>query len=975
MDGAVVRPLGVAMPHLHDQGIVTAAIGLDRLRRRDQTGSSSPRHRMKTPFGAGVVGRLATVLLVAAPVTSAATAGAALPVRGAAPAYASGAGGVAGSTACPGGRNGAGWTLTTDTFSPSYSHHAYVGNGHLSQRVPAAGMGYVATGEKTGWPLYTPRYDGAFVAGLYGADPAIEGGKTIDSAIPTWSTLTLTSGSQTYSATTPAGQVSNYAQALSMGCGLLRTSLTWTAEDGRSTDLVYEVIADRADPRVGAVHMTMTPHWNGQATVTDVIDGAGARRLVQTGGGAVAGSPGSMDVNFTTQALGTPGTVASTLTLGSTVKATKRDISATASNLTTKDAVSFSVNAGTSYEFTKFVGVDTALTSDTPETSALAASQHAAAQGWTRVFADHAAAWSDLWDADITVANHPDLQDWVRSSLYNTWSSIRSGTDDSISPVGLSSDNYAGLIFWDAETWMYPNLLLMHPDIADSVIAYRQKTLPGALKNAVEADAQDPNQTYGYDGAFYPWQGAGTGDLDQECHSVDPPHCITQVHLQGDIALAVWQYYLATGDSSWLRDHWSILEGIAQFWAARVTANADGSYSIHNVAGPDEYSNGVTDGVYTNAGAATALRNATKAAHILGYQVPSRWTAIADGLRMPFDSTNQVFLQYDGYSGTLIKQADTVLLMYPMEWPMSPQVAANTLDYYAERTDPDGPAMSDAIHAIDSAQIGEPGCATNTYLNRSIKPFVRDPYAQFAEARGDKAGSLDPLAGAAAFDFLTGAGGFTQVFTYGLTGLRWRADRVHLDPMLPPQLSDGVTLSGLHWQGRTFDVQIGASTTRVTVRSGAAMPVESSGNTQVVATGSSLTIPTRRPDLMPTTNLARCKPATASSEEAGMYAEAAVDGSTATIWAPSPQAGSGSLTVDLGTRTKVSGVLVQWTDAAPSSSSIQTSIDGTTWTAAPPTDPTTGNFRNSVQARYIRVNLTAASDTSRTGIREVVVFK
>ena len=101
---------------------------------------------------------------------------------------------------------------------------------------------------------------------------------------------------------------------------------------------------------------------------------------------------------------------------------------------------------------------------------------------------------------------------------------------------------------------------------------------------------------------------------------------------------------------------------------------------------------------------------------------------------------------------------------------MSTQVAANTLDYYAPRTDPDGPAMTDAIHAVDAAQIGEPGCATNTYLNRSIKPFVRDPFAQYTEARGDKAGALDPLAGSPAYNFLTGSGGFSQVFTFGLTG-------------------------------------------------------------------------------------------------------------------------------------------------------------------------------------------------------------
>jgi hypothetical protein len=72
---------------------------------------------------------------------------------------------------CPSSRDGAGWTLSAATFANTYTRHAYVGNGYLSQRVPPAGMGYVATGEKTGWPLYTPRYDGAFVAGLYGADP------------------------------------------------------------------------------------------------------------------------------------------------------------------------------------------------------------------------------------------------------------------------------------------------------------------------------------------------------------------------------------------------------------------------------------------------------------------------------------------------------------------------------------------------------------------------------------------------------------------------------------------------------------------------------------------------------------------------------------------------------------------------------------------------------------------------------------
>src|SRR5919197_5102128 len=131
-------------------------------------------------------------------------------------------------------------------------------------------MGYVATGEKTGWPLYTPRYDGAFVAGLYAQDPALAEGRQAVAAIPTWSTLTAGAGAEAYTATTPAARISNFQQTLYLRCALLHTSLTWTTTDGRSTDLVYDVVADQVHQHVGAVQLTMTPHWTGTASVTDM---------------------------------------------------------------------------------------------------------------------------------------------------------------------------------------------------------------------------------------------------------------------------------------------------------------------------------------------------------------------------------------------------------------------------------------------------------------------------------------------------------------------------------------------------------------------------------------------------------------------------------------------------------------------------------------------------------------------------------
>ncbi|MFE1174623.1 discoidin domain-containing protein [Streptomyces sp. NPDC058773] len=877
---------------------------------------------------------------------------------------------------CPQGNGDDGWTATATGIDPKDSHHAFVGNGYLGQRVPPNGTGYAAPGGTTGWPLKTPEYDGSFVSGLYAKGPRNLKGRQAIAAIPTWTTFDVATGGahpDTFSSATAPGRISHYRQTLSLRCGFVRTSLTWTAADGRRTDLVYDVLADRTDAHTGAVRLRMTPHWSGTATVTDGLDGRGARRVTpstdgaatkgdETGGAETGGKePGgkeargkesggetgrTMDVGFRTDGTKTDGAVASTLRTGPGVRTNGPRPAAGTDKLSNRQQVSFPVRDGRSYELTKYVGVDTALTSRTPRAAAGAASRRAAGRGWDALFARHTAAWQRLWRSDIEVKGRRDLQTWVRSAQYGLLANTRAGNRNSIGPTGLTSDNYAGEIFWDAETWMYPGLLATHPALARSIVDYRYKTRAGAAANA---------RKLGYQGLFYSWTSGSKGDLWTECHSWDPPHCKTQNHLMGDVSLAAWQYYLATKDTAWLRSRgWPVLKGIAEFWASKATRNADGSYSVKNVAGPDEYSNGVNDAVFTNAGAATALRHAGRVAAILGEKAPASWKTIADKLRIPYDSKKKIFEQYAGYQGTTIKQADTVLLMYPLEWPMSQEQAARTLDFYAGHTDPDGPAMTDSVHAIDAAGIGEPGCSTYTYLLRSIKPFVRGPFAQFSEARGEKAGASDPHAGKPAQDFLTGKGGFLQTFTHGLTGLRLREDRVRLAPMLPPQLSDGVTLRGLHWQGRTYDVAIGAHQTTVRLTAGAPMRIESPEGEKIVSRGVPAVLKTRRPDLAATSNAARCTTATATSEEPGLYAGAAVDGNATTAWVP--DAATGTLTVDLGRTTRVGQITPHWNGTRPTSYNVQVSLDGRHWTGT--------GYAGRTPARYVRVTVTG--DTARS---------
>jgi trehalose/maltose hydrolase-like predicted phosphorylase len=779
------------------------------------------------------VGVLVVVLLVVAVVVVAV-----LPGRRAAQGY-----------PCPGdtvsGR--ADWAPESDSFAAGFEQHPFVGNGYLGLRIPPAGMGYLQTGEKSGFPMYTPRYDGAFMAGLYASDPSVADGHEVVAALPAWSTLLVGVGNETYSPTTPAGEVTNFHQTEYLRCGLVHTTLTWTTRDGRNTDLTYDVLTDRTDQHAAAVHLTAVPHWSGQLTVTGLIDFEGARRVDRLE--TKTPNATTTEVGFRTRTTNVTGAVAAVLDTGG----------AAVQQSDTTQRSALPVQQGHSYQVTRFVGVDSALTAANPQRTAVDSAQRAAQRGWSQMLAANAESWRQLWSGDIEILRRPDFQRWVRGALYSLYSATNPQQDNSISTTGLTSDNYGGAIFWDADTWMYPGLLQLNPALAKSVVEYRYKTLPAARANA---------QRLGYPGAFYSWTSGSTGDLDSECYSWSPPHCLTQIHLQGDISLAAWQYYLATKDIGYLRDRiWPIMSNLAEFWAKRATPNPDGSYSIRNVAGPDEYSNGVDDGVYTNAVAAEALRNATSAAGLLGLTAPPQWSTVADHLRIPFDSADQVFAQYDGYHGSLIKQADAVLLQYPLQWPMSPAVAAKTLDYYAKRTDPDGPAMTDAAHEIDAAENGQSGCQVGAFLDRSVRPFIREPFGQFAEARGSKAGALDPLAGAPTFDFDTAAGGFIQEFTNGLLGLRFRADRVRLDPLLPPQLGDGFTVHGLHWQGRTFDATVSPEHTTVTATSGPPLPVETAAGVQQVDSGHTLQLPTRRPG--PAQDDAACRAAIDSGERPG----------------------------------------------------------------------------------------------------------
>lgn len=393
----------------------------------------------------------------------------------------------------------------------------------------------------------------------------------------------------------------------------------------------------------------------------------------------------------------------------------------------------------------------------------------------------HYRLWDELWQSDIRIEGDDDAQRIVRFALFNLYSSCRGGSRLSIPPMGLSLQGYNGHIFWDTELWMYPPMLLLNQDIARSMLDYRFDRLPAARKKAL---------AYGYRGAMFPWESDDSGEEATPTHALTGPF---EHHITADIGIACWNYYCITRDMRWLqREGYPLLKEIADFWASRVTRNQDGSYSIHNVTGADEYANGVTDNAFTNGAASLALKYACQAAEICGEKVPEIWWEIGENIRV-LQFENGVTREHSTYKGEMIKQADANLLAYPLGLITDEYRQRQDLEYYAERIDQkDGPAMSYSVYCVQYARMGEADKAYEMF-RRCYEPNLRKPFGVISETPT----SNNPY-------FMTGAGGLLQAVLNGFCGLQITDEGIVQLPSVLPSHWKRVTVTGVGSDKKTY---------------------------------------------------------------------------------------------------------------------------------------------------------------------------
>ena len=691
--------------------------------------------------------------------------------------------------------------LSTD--DPDRSPSPFIGNGRIGLVIPALGIGASTS----------------LMAGMYDNGP---GDVPRIVAVPSWNGIGVFDGTQWIEAKTPAGgSVGAYRQVLDMKTGAARTSYHWVKGTQRMSVRV-ETFISRARPGLGGIRLDLAPQYRGRLRVRFALAGLPPPRRLPLGtldkappdwkpddiwypghmivrSRSVARLPAGARLTLTSTAEERDTRLDQVATVGWNTNLPRATVRTVASGDTALVEVSFDATRGGIYTFTQIVSFVSSAVDSRPMARATREAELARARGYASLAAESRRLWRRRWETDIQIEGDPALQKVVRSMLFYLLCSADSGTRLGIPPMGLSSAGYYGHIFWDSDTWMFPSLLVTHPDVAHSLVAFRGRTLPAALANA---------KANGFSGAMYPWE------ADEQGNETTPHFAVqnarSEIHVNGDVALAQWQYYLATGDSAWLaREGYPVIRETADFWVSRSSFDStDQRYHIRNVVSVSEGLIGVSDDAYTNAVARKNLEIAVAASNRLGRKPVPQWSEVAAKLHMPYDSVSELYRTYEGAPDSIMGDV-TPLLAYPLGVPMSDKAKRSNLEPAAKRliAKPEGALMGAALLAVDAAELGD-RALVDSLLSHSYQNWLKGPFLMLSETPTNNA-----------VNFLTGAGSFLQQVIYGYTGLR--LGERGLEPAFPPILPSRITrltLKNVYSRGKRYDIVVDSTGRRILPR-------------------------------------------------------------------------------------------------------------------------------------------------------------
>ena len=468
-------------------------------------------------------------------------------------------------------------------------------------------------------------------------------------------------------------------------------------------------------------------------------------------------------------------------------------------------------------------------------------------KGFNQLLKEQKKAWTIIWESsDITIEGDVKAQQGIRFNIFQLHQTY-TGEDErlNIGPKGFTGEKYGGSTYWDTEAYCLPFYLSTADEhVSRNLLVYRYKHLQKAIENAEKLGFKDG-------AALYPMVTMN----GEECHN-EWEITFEEIHRNGAIAYAIFDYMRYTGDKAYLADYGlEVLIGIARFWTQRVNySNQKGKYVILGVTGPNEYENNVNNNWYTNFTAKKCLELTIESIEWVKKNCPEKykaiirqinfdeteeqaqWEQICDHIYLPKYQEFGIYLQQDGFldkdispvedleeadrplcqkwswdrilRSCYIKQADVLQGLYFYEHEFDVETIRRNFDFYEPLTVHES-SLSPCVHAILAARLG--------YHDKAYEMYLQTARLDLDDYNNDTEDGCH----------ITSMAGTWMAVVKGFGGMRIIDGQLHLDPFLPKQWT-GYSFK-IRWRGSILNIKVTQAGTTVENESGESTSIILSG--------------------------------------------------------------------------------------------------------------------------------------------------
>ncbi len=428
-------------------------------------------------------------------------------------------------------------------------------------------------------------------------------------------------------------------------------------------------------------------------------------------------------------------------------------------------------------------------------------------KGYERLFEEHKNEWERIWDnSDVVIEGDIAAQQAIRFNIFHL-NQTYTGKDErlNIGPKGFTGEKYGGSTYWDTEAFVLPFFLkTAEQKVGKNLLIYRYRHLQKSIENAVKL---------GFHGgaALYPMVTMN----GEECHN-EWEITFEEIHRNGAIAFAIYNYIRHTGDDSYMADYGlEVLIGLSRFWSQRTSFSGNkGKYMILGVTGPNEYENNVNNNWYTNTMAVWTLSYTLENIDRLTDENPARlkeiydktgfdytdeagrWKNIIREMHFPYDDEKNVFLQQDGFldkelmpageipaverpinqhwswdrilRSCFIKQADVIQGLYVLEERFDTETIERNFNFYEPMCVHES-SLSACIHSIMASRIGQ--------IDKAYELYLRTARLDLDDYNNEVSDGLH----------ITSMAGTWLAVVEGFGGLRIAGDIIKLNPQIPAE--------------------------------------------------------------------------------------------------------------------------------------------------------------------------------------------